>query len=52
MCHYKIQFYDNILKISHNVKGQGQFFFSFDIPTLRQKSNAMSNVGFPVTFDF
>ncbi len=25
MCHCKIQFYDKILKIGHNVKGQGQF---------------------------
>ncbi len=49
MCHCKIQFYDKMLKIGHNVKGHGQFKSSFDITTLRQKSNAMSNVGFPVT---
>ncbi len=52
MCHCKIQFYDNILKIGY--KGQRSRSHSniFDIPTLKQKLDAKSNGGFPVVLHF
>ncbi len=52
MCHCKIQFYDKILKIGHKGQRSRSISIIFDIPTLKQKHDAMSNVGFQVTLHF
>ncbi len=52
MCYCKIQFYDKILKIGHKGQRSRSISIIFDIPTLKQKLNAMSNGGIPVTLYF
>ncbi len=52
MCHCKIQFYDKIEKIGHKGQRSRSISIIFDVPTLRQKLNATSNVGIPVTLYF
>ncbi len=52
ICHCKILFDDKILKIGHKGQWSRSISIIFDILTLRQKLNATSNVGFPVTLHF
>ncbi len=52
MCHCKIKFYDQIFKIGHKGQRSRSISIIFNIPPLRQKLNATSNVGIPVTLHF
>ncbi len=49
MCHCKILFDNNVLKIGHKGRRSRSISILFDIPTLRPKRDTTSNVRFPVT---